>query len=729
MSTEEIFHQALGRPQAERAAFLAVACAGDEALQRRVEVLLHAHENPGSFLADRPPLPTTPTDEPIYECPGTVIGPYKLLEQIGEGGMGLVFAAEQQQPVRRTVALKVLKPGLDTRQVIARFEAERQALALMDHPNIATVHDGGETASARPYFVMELVKGVPITDYCDANRLTPRQRLNLFLPVCQAVQHAHQKGIIHRDLKPTNVLAACHDGVPLVKIIDFGVAKAVGQQLTERTVYTQFTQLIGTPLYMSPEQAGQSAADVDTRSDIYSLGVLLYELLTGTTPFDKERFQEVGYDEMRRIIREEEPSRPSTRISTLGQAGTTISTQRRSDPRQLSRLFRGELDWIVMKALEKDRERRYETASALAADVERYLQDEPVQACPPSALYRVRKFAWRNRAALTMGTLVLSVLVVLGVGIGWTVRDRGARQSALATQVNDAVGEARDLLARDLLYEAKPVAKRADGLLASGGLTDERVRQLWKDLDMMEWLQEIRLEQAAVTGFDLEGADPKYARAFQDYGIDIDSTNEEIIVQELAASAIRNKLALALSNWALARRTSRKPGARDWKALLTISRWADPDPLRDRVRQALEYEDANALSELASAEYVQTLPVVTLHLLGRELYVIGQGEKALALLQKARRQYPGDFWINFGLAYCLAHAKPPRLDDAIRFYTVAVTLRPQSPGAHLNLGAALSDKGDHLEEAVAEIAQAIRLKPDFAAAHARLEAALANQGK
>jgi serine/threonine protein kinase len=331
------------------------------------------------------------TDEPITERPGTIIGPYKLMEQIGEGGMGLVFVAEQQRPVRRKVALKVIKPGMDTRQVIARFEAERQALALMDHPNIAKVFDGGTTGeseprptgsgdacplpvgrgSGRPYFVMELVKGVPITDYCDENRLTPPERLGLFLDVCHAVQHAHQKGIIHRDIKPSNVMIASHDGVSVVKIIDFGVAKAVGQHLTDRTLYTQFTQLIGTPLYMSPEQAGQSALDVDTRSDIYSLGVLLYELLTGKTPFDKERLSQASYEEIRRIIREEEPLKPSTRISTLGQAATTLSTQRKSDPKRLGQLFRGELDWIVMKALEKDRNRRYESASAFAADVQR----------------------------------------------------------------------------------------------------------------------------------------------------------------------------------------------------------------------------------------------------------------------------------------------------------------------------------------------------------------------
>jgi serine/threonine protein kinase/Flp pilus assembly protein TadD len=417
MNEEEIFHHALARSPNERAAYLEQACAGEPALRAAVEALLRANVGASGFLEQPAVAALATTDEPISERPGTVIGPYKLMEQIGEGGMGLVFVAEQQQPIRRKVALKVIKPGMDTRAVVARFEAERQALALMDHPNIARVLDAGATATGRPYFVMELVKGVPITQFCDDQRLAPRPRLELFADVCRAVQHAHQKGVIHRDIKPSNVLVTSHDGTPVVKVIDFGVAKAIGQHLTDKTVYTQLSQLIGTPLYMSPEQAGQSGLDVDTRSDIYSLGVLLYELLTGTTPFDQERLKEVGYDELRRIIREEEPPRPSTRISTLGQAATTVSTQRRSDPKQLSRLCRGELDWIVMKCLEKDRNRRYESATALAADVQRYLHDEPVAACPPSAAYRLWKWQRKHRAAAGAGVALVLALVLILLGL------------------------------------------------------------------------------------------------------------------------------------------------------------------------------------------------------------------------------------------------------------------------------------------------------------------------
>jgi len=335
------------------------------------------------------------------EAVGTTIGRYKILEKVGEGGCGVVYVAEQTQPVRRRVALKVIKLGMDTKAVVARFEAERQALAMMDHPNIAKVLDGGSTESGRPYFVMELVRGVAITEYCDRNHLPVNERLELFMQVCHAVQHAHQKGIIHRDIKPSNVLVTLHDGRPVPKIIDFGVAKAINQQLTEKTLFTRFAEMVGTPLYMSPEQAEMTSLDVDTRSDIYSLGVLLYELLTGETPFDKKRLSKASFDEIRRIILEEDPPKPSTKLSQMGDTRTSVATHRASDPGRLRQMLRGDLDWIVMKALEKDRTRRYDTASTFAGDVRRYLEHQPVEARPASTLYRMRRFARRNRVAFT----------------------------------------------------------------------------------------------------------------------------------------------------------------------------------------------------------------------------------------------------------------------------------------------------------------------------------------
>jgi WD40 repeat protein/serine/threonine protein kinase len=451
---KELFLAALDGAPEGRAAWLERECPDGDRRQQ-LNLMLAAHDAPQS-LFDRPPAvaltSSSSQDEGQLSTldaeitgPNSVIGPYKLLEQIGEGGFGVVFMAEQQRPVRRRVALKVLKPGMDTRQVVVRFEAERQALALMDHPNIAKVHDGGSTDTGRPYFVMELVRGVPVTEFCDRNHLSVRQRLELFISVCQAVQHAHQKGVIHRDLKPSNVLVTLHDGVPVAKVIDFGVAKAMGQQLTERTLFTNFAQMIGTPLYMSPEQAEMSGLDVDTRTDIYALGVLLYELLTGTTPLDRERFKTAGYDEIRRIIREQEPARPSTRVSTLGAAATTISASRQIDPAGLSRLFRGELDWIVMKCLEKDRNRRYETAASLVADVQRYLKDEPVQACPPSTWYRFRKFARRNKRAVVTATAAALVVLAAVAGLATSNFLIMRAQWDTAKALDDANGAREDL--------------------------------------------------------------------------------------------------------------------------------------------------------------------------------------------------------------------------------------------------------------------------------------------
>ena len=450
MNESQIFANALklATPD-EQAAYLGRACAGDDKLIQEIVALLKAHASAPGFLEKRAgslggltedsPLGDGATEPPptasaTHSSP--VIGPYKLIEELGEGGMGTVYMAQQTEPVKRLVALKVIKLGMDSRSVIARFEAERQALALMDHPNIARVFDAGTTETGRPYFVMELVKGVPLTKYCDDHRLPPKERLKLFIPVCQAIQHAHQKGIIHRDIKASNVLVALYDGEPVPKVIDFGVAKATGQQLTEKTLVTSFGAVVGTLEYMSPEQAELNQLDIDTRSDIYSLGVLLYELLTGTTPLEKKRFKEAAMLEMLRVIREVEPPKPSTRLSTLADS-SSVAANRGLEPKKLSGLVRGELDWIVMKALEKDRRRRYETASGLADDVRRHLNDEPVMAGPPSSFYRLRKLARRNRAGMATAAIVAAALVVGAAVATWqAIRATRAESNAL-TALNE----------------------------------------------------------------------------------------------------------------------------------------------------------------------------------------------------------------------------------------------------------------------------------------------------
>ena len=450
---QEIFEHVIDLDHTQREAYLASACGDDVALRKEIDALLRAHDGAAKFMASPTAgslVESTPNADssmaatfiaPIRESPGTRIGPYKLLQLIGEGGFGSVFMAEQEKPVVRKVALKIIKLGMDTHQVVARFEQERQALAMMDHPNIARVLDAGATETGRPFFVMELVKGDPIVEYCDKNNLSIEDRLELFAQVCNAVQHAHTKGIIHRDIKPSNILVSTQDGRPHAKVIDFGIAKATARKLTEKTLFTEHRQLIGTPEYMSPEQA-EGSLDIDTRTDVYSLGVLLYELLTGTTPFMGKELRSAAYAEIQRIIREVEPPKPSTRLSNNSDTLASVAAKRHTEPKRLGTLVRGELDWIVMKSLEKDRQRRYETANGLAMDIRRYLSGEPVNAAPSSTAYRFKKFVKRNRVMVSAGSAVGAALLVGVVAFAWQFKV-ASDQRDLAVAAQQAEAEQR----------------------------------------------------------------------------------------------------------------------------------------------------------------------------------------------------------------------------------------------------------------------------------------------
>jgi len=501
-SLQTLFNEALEREDpAERARFLDDACGADAALRERVEKLLSAHREAGGFFSQPSKAPSSAppsgaVTSPASEKPGDRIGRYRLLQQIGEGGCGLVYMAEQEEPVHRRVALKVIKLGMDTKQVIARFEAERQALALMDHPNIASVFDAGATAAGRPYFVMELVRGVKITEFCDQKRLSTKERLELFIAVCHAVQHAHQKGIIHRDVKPSNILVTTVDGASVPKVIDFGIAKATNNQpLTDRTLFTAFEQFIGTPAYMSPEQAEMSGVDIDTRTDIYSLGVLLYELLTGCTPFEPKELLAAGLDGMRRIIREAEPPRPSNRLSTMAaEALTTTAQHRHTESPKLLHLVRGDLDWVAMKCLEKDRARRYETANALAADLRRHLANEPVVARPPSRWYEFQKIVRRHKFGFVAATAVFLALAIgLGISTWQFVLKSQAYQRAAAAEQEQArqrrIAETREKQSQQVAQFLKDMLEGVGPSVALGRDTallreilDKTAERVGKDL-------------------------------------------------------------------------------------------------------------------------------------------------------------------------------------------------------------------------------------------------------
>jgi serine/threonine protein kinase/Flp pilus assembly protein TadD len=736
MTLDSIFARAIEiESDPERAAFLDQACAGDPGLRREAGRLVRDHFLAGNFL-DWPAARVGATTEepPCAEAPGALIGPYKLLEPIGEGGLGTVWMAQQTAPVKRLVAVKLIKAGMDSRQVSARFEAERQALALMDHPNIARVLDGGTTGAGRPYFVMDLVKGVPITRYCDEHHLTPRQRLELFVPVCQAVQHAHQKGIIHRDLKPSNVLVALYDGNPVPKVIDFGVAKATGQQLTEMTLVTGFGAIVGTLEYMSPEQAEINQLDIDTRSDIYALGVLLYELLTGTPPFTRAESEQGGVLEMLRVIREQEPTKPSAKLSTA-EGLPTLAASRGTEPARLTKLVRGELDWMVMKALEKDRNRRYDSANGFALDVRRYLADEPVLACPPSAAYRLRKFARRHQSGLAVAGLVLSLLVLLGSVAGWSWRDRAARAAEREGRLERAV-ERAELLQREgkrrEAVEALEAAQRLARDAAPASPLAERIDALQQRLDadkrdevFVAQFEVIRREVQIETDLETNQTSrfksyPNLRETLEQYGLVIGVTPpaDAVAAIQKRPAAVQTAVVCALdecSHYA----PQEDAAVREW--LFDVLRQADGDPWRNKVRRAWTQP---ALADLVKDVDVLQQPPSFLVLAVRSLPY--RSRLRLDLARRVQFAYPGDLWANRELGLALHYAE--RHAEAVRYWTAALGLRPDNPGLLFGRAACLRKAGE-LDAAVADLERAIALAPRYAAAHACLGGIFRDQKK
>lgn len=673
-----------------RADYVAQICGNETALKARVDALLEALDEDLSFMSFAPSCLGETVDqhgdEPRDqdEKLGTMIDNFKLMEQIGEGGFGYVYVAEQERPVRRKVALKLIKPGMDTKEVIARFEAERQALALMDHPNIAKVLDAGATESGRPYFVMELVRGIPITDYCNKKRLGTQQRLDLFISVCQAMQHAHQKGVIHRDVKPSNVLITEHDGKPVPKVIDFGVAKAIHQRLTEHTIYTRHQQIVGTPLYMSPEQAELSAFDVDTRTDIYSLGVLLYELLTGTTPIDRKRLREAAYDEIRRIIREEDPPKPSTRVSTMGQdTDSELVASATSDFKRLGSVLRGDLDWIIMKSLEKDRSRRYESASAFADDIKRHLENEPVLASPPSVTYRLRKFVRRRKGVVLATTAIVASMII---GLSATVyksveankqRELAEEQKQLADEQrqraneeaeNARFSEAIAIGERKNAEEQQRLAEQQTAVAESENAKSKEVLSLMRDM-----LQSSNAWTRTHTGRSLptSGQISEYTVRQM-----LDDFSSALLKDGIEDPAVASEIWDAIG-WAYQGRDQWKateayrksiefgkqafePGSRQFYGYLHRSAYTilfganfEHSILNAIEAESLLEEALACAKQVSDAEESVRLQHLARIQLGQCYDRQGRREEALRILNDLLHENPDDAWVNVALAWCL----------------------------------------------------------------------------
>ena len=733
-NARELFLHAVGKlPSEQWKNFVAQACRGDLDLEKQVGHLLKVHLEAGSFLN----VPAEGLDATLYqlssERPGTQIGPYKIREELAEGGMGVVYVAEQLEPVRRKVALKIIKPGMATKEIVARFESERQALAVMEHPHIARVFDGGVTESGLPFFVMELVQGPPVTEYCDEHLLTTQERLRLFIKICRAVQHAHQKGIIHRDLKPSNVLVSEIDDEAVPKVIDFGIAKAVNQKLSDQTVYTQFSQVIGTPQYMSPEQAGRGVPDVDTRSDVYSLGVMLYELLTGSTPFDAETSKAAGLDEMRRVIREQEPTKPSAMVRTLkAQALSTVAERRRTDSRKLGDSLKGELDWIVMRALEKDRNRRYETASDFATDIERYLNQEPIAAGPPSVAYKAKKYIQRNRAKLSVTT---AIFLLCSFGVGYFIIEsvRAAKNrrdliAAIERSINAAelsidsenfatarqqLGEAQGQLktsAQNLRDHAEIIAELSDEL-------DQRIEsqlrygKFHKDAkEVIDYMfagsQSDAYELAKLA---LESAGIKFEH-------DWDGSLEDALMNDEQRDSLRNTayellLLLAVQQSFFGTEEKKKAGIEGLRYAEMAKRIHPATRAFFWVQQKCCSLIGDESEKNRNIELYQSTPASSAFdyfLPGQSAAWGGDLDEAIRLYKAALRIQPDHFPSLFFLAYRQIFSRP---DEAAQVFRACLALRPDHVSTLRNRAIALHRHGEN-EEALEQATKAIVLSPE-----------------
>jgi serine/threonine protein kinase/tetratricopeptide (TPR) repeat protein len=777
MNEESLFAAALEKPSpAERQAFLEQACGNDVALRQRLERLLAADERRSGILEGQPPTADINPAQPGL-VPGRIFaGRFKLRQKLGEGGMGEVWVADQTEPMQRRVALKLVRPGHDSTRMLARFEQERQALALMDHPNIAKVLDAGIDDAGRPYFVMELIKGMPITKYCDEAKLSPRERLELFIPVCHAVQHAHQKGIIHRDLKPSNILVALYDGKPVPKVIDFGVAKATGPRLTEQSLYTEVGALIGTLEYMSPEQAELNNLDIDTRSDIYALGAILYELLTGSVPFSRKELQAAALTDMLRMIKEVDPPKPSTKLSGSGTL-PTVAAVRHMEPKKLIAMIRGELDWIVLKCLEKDRSRRYATANGLARDLERYLADKVVEARPPGVTYRLRKFLRRNRRPVA-ATVALAMMFIAGSAAVWAVEARASRELAAAEKeraareawttasvqgaIRDAgerVDEAWSVIDNpDRMQRATDAAAaalhRADEFVAGGYLTDAKSAELEAARRDVEDLA--RHTKCVVTGaanlykfwdeLNEEGDYDSYAtvsfcvregEALKEFGLDPINQAVEEVARAVAASRIRDPILSLLLEWHMqasrasdlneaARTPFASPMVRERleqtiRATRQIAggsyaRWQD---LLDR------HDIPGLVAFTASVDGLQFRPCLVREL-GRDLTRAVQLGALRDFLRAATDRYPHDIWLHQDLAIACWRVTPPAYDEAIRHISVALAQRPAVWGFHWTLGYCYAHLGSY-DLAIAEYRCEMALAPKHSSAYVAIGDLLAQK--